>query len=639
MRFLLKSCFPNLSTARGVKASRFERPYSIHVSSINTTERLIALRALMAKEEYNLQAYVIPSEDAHQSEYTAECDNRRPYISGFTGSAGCAVVSNNAAALFTDGRYFIQASQQLDSNWTLMKQGLPNVPTWQEYVTNNLPAGSRIGIDPKLITAPVARKLQERLTSVNSALVTVKDNLIDKIWKDRPSLPANKIFPHPMRYAGRSVDDKLLQLREELRKYNAYGFIVSTLDEIAWLFNLRGSDIQCNPVFFSYALVTGNEATLYVSEEKLTEEVKSHLGMNVKTRPYDAIWEELKKASIQAEVNQKKFLISNKASFALYDTIGAERAHELRSPIGDAKSIKNETELAGMRQCHLRDAAALVSYFAWLEDELVNQGNSNISEADGADKLEQYRREQENFFDISFDTISSTGPNGAIIHYKPEKATCSMIDKNQMYLCDSGAQYRDGTTDVTRTLHFTNPTEYERECYTRVLKGHIAIDTLVFPKGTTGYQIDAFSRSSLWKAGLDFRHGTGHGVGSFLNVHEGPQSIATRASANEVGLSNGMLVTNEPGYYEDGKFGIRIENILLVREENTPYRFGDSSYLGFEHITFVPLMRKLIQTSLLNSEEIKWVNDYHSLTRSKIAPLLKNNQLAYDWLIRETAPL
>ncbi|ORX77197.1 putative Xaa-Pro aminopeptidase P [Basidiobolus meristosporus CBS 931.73] len=593
----------------------------------------------MAKKEYNLQAYIIPSEDAHQSEYTADIDNRRPYISGFTGSAGCAVVSTEAAALFTDGRYFLQASKQLDNNWTLMKQGLPDVPTWQEYVVKNLPAGSRVGIDPKLLTAPEARKLRDELQSVDSSLVTIHENLIDQIWDDQPAFPSNKIFVHPIKYAGRSIEDKLKQVRQEYAKHNAYGFIVSALDEIAWLFNLRGNDIQCNPVFFSYALVTDNEATLYINEEKLTDDVKKYLDANVKVKPYNAVWDDLKQTSIQAASEKKKLLLSNKASYALYETIGAENVHELRSPISDAKSIKNETELEGMRQCHLRDSAALISYFAWLEDELVNKGNTNISEVDGADRLEQFRREQADFFDLSFDTISSTGPNGAIIHYKPEKETCSIIDKNQIYLCDSGAQYYDGTTDVTRTLHFTNPTEYERECYTRVLKGHIALDALVFPQGTTGYQIDAFARSHLWKAGLDFRHGTGHGVGSFLNVHEGPHGIAIRPSANEVGFSKGMTVTNEPGYYEDGKFGIRIENILLVREENTSYNFGNRGYLGFEHITLVPMMRNLIQTSLLNSEELKWVNDYHALTREKIAPLLKDNELAYNWLLRETAPL
>ncbi|KAK9768934.1 hypothetical protein K7432_000060 [Basidiobolus ranarum] len=666
MRFLFKNCIPSFSVVGNVRSTaasipttqfaykyknpqylsnklrlntRFEHFYSTNMPAINTTERLAKLRELMAKKEYNVQAYIIPSEDAHQSEYTADCDNRRPYISGFTGSAGCAVVSTEAAALFTDGRYFLQASQQLDSNWTLMKQGLPEVPTWQEYVVKNLPAGSRVGIDPKLIAAPEARKLSDELQSVNSSLVTIHENLVDRIWEDQPNFPSNKIFVHPIKYAGQSVEDKLEQLREQFQKHNAYGFVVSALDEIAWLFNLRGNDIQCNPVFFSYALITEKEAILYINEEKLTDEVKAHIGANVQVHPYNAIWEQLKQTSVQAATEKKKLLMANRASFALYETIGAENVHELRSPIGDAKSIKNEVELEGMRQCHLRDAAALISYFAWLEDELINKGNTNISEVDGADKLEQFRREQADFFDLSFDTISSTGPNGAIIHYKPEKETCSIIDKNQIYLCDSGAQYLDGTTDVTRTIHFTNPTEYERECYTRVLKGHIALDTLVFPQGTTGYQIDAFSRSSLWKAGLDFRHGTGHGVGSFLNVHEGPHGIAIRASANEVGLSKGMTVTDEPGYYEDGKFGIRIENILLIREEKTSYNFGNRSYLGFEHITLVPMMRKLIQSSLLNSEELKWVNDYHTLTRTKIAPLLENNKLAYDWLIRETSPL
>jgi Xaa-Pro aminopeptidase len=402
--------------------------------------------------------------------------------------------------------------------------------------------------------------------------------------------------------------------------------------------------IPYNPVFFSYAVVTPTAVTLYVDESKLPEDVKTHLSDKVTIRPYEAIFEEvtaLSKDAFEASGEkepQKKFLTSNRASWALNKALGGEdKVEETRSPIGDAKAVKNEVELEGMRQCHIRDGAAITEYFAWLEDQLLNK-KATLDEVDGADKLETIRKKHDRFMGLSFDTISSTGPNAAVIHYKPEKGACSIIDPKAIYLCDSGAQYHDGTTDTTRTLHFTTPTEMEKKAYTLVLKGNIALERVKFPKGTTGFALDAIARQFLWAEGLDYRHGTGHGVGSFLNVHEGPIGIGTRVQYSEVSLAVGNVISDEPGYYEDGKFGIRIENMIMVKEVETSHKFGDKPYLGFEHVTMTPHCRNLVDMSLLTEAEKKFINEYHKEVFEKTSKYFENDSLTLDWLKRETAP-
>jgi Xaa-Pro aminopeptidase len=619
------------------------------METVDTTKRLTQLRELM--KEHKVDVYIVPSEDSHQSEYIAPCDARREHICGFSGSAGTAVITPDKAALATDGRYFNQAAKQLDSNWLLLKQGLEDVPTWQEWTTEQATSGKTVGVDPTVITASDARKLSESLKKKASAtLVGVNENLVDRIWKDRPARPAEKVIVLSEKYAGKSYKDKLEDLRKEISKKKAAGMVVSMLDEIAWLFNLRGSDIPYNPVFFSYAAITSNSATIYVDSAKLTPEVKEYLG-DVKMKPYEALFSDLAAISEQAiseaqtngdpeeKSHPEKLLLSNKSSWALSLGLGGEdKVEESRSPIGDAKAIKNETELEGMRQCHIRDGAALTEYFAWLEDQLVTQG-ATLDEVQAADKLEEIRSKGEHFVGLSFDTISSTGPNAAVIHYKPEPGNCSVIDPKAIYLCDSGAQYFDGTTDTTRTLHFGTPTEMEIKSYTLVLKGVIALDRAVFPKGTTGFAIDAFARQHLWREGLDYRHGTGHGVGSFLNVHEGPIGIGTRASYSEVSLSIGNVLSDEPGYYEDGNFGIRIENMIAAREAKTAHKFGDKPWISFEHVTMVPMCRKLIDPSLLDPEERTWLNDYHKEVWEKTSGFFENDERTMRWLKRETASM
>lgn len=444
-------------------------------------------------------------------------------------------MTHEKAALATDGRYFNQAQRQLDKSWLLLKQGLQDVPTWQEWVAEQAQDNKIVGVDPTVISAPEARKLSEKIKKIGGGeLVAVEDNLIDIVWgSDRPPRPCEPVKLLGQEFAGKEIKAKLEDLRKELEKKKSSGFVISMLDEIAWMFNLRGNDIPYNPVFFSYATVTPTTATLYIDDSKLSEEVKSHLADNsISIRPYEKIFgdsellsqsldaqpeltssdrttssqiaelsstpEDTIPASSRSESTVKKFLVSNKTSWALKRSLGGEsKVEEIRSPIGDAKAVKNPTELAGMRACHVRDGAALIEYFAWLENELVVNGQS-IDEVVAADQLEKIRSGHKNFVGLSFDTISSTGPNAAVIHYKPERGNCSIIDPKAIYLCDSGAQFLDGTTDTTRTIHFGEPTEMERKAYTLVLKGNIALDTVIFPKGTSGFALDTLARQFLW---------------------------------------------------------------------------------------------------------------------------------------------
>ncbi|KAJ3322812.1 hypothetical protein HDV06_002673 [Boothiomyces sp. JEL0866] len=598
--------------------------------------KLQALRKVL--KEHNYHAYLVPTEDAHQSEYIAASDARRSFISGFTGSAGTAVVTLDKAALWTDGRYFLQASQQLNSEWILQKDGLPDTPSREDWLVQVLEKNSTVAIDPTLITYEKAKILKEKLEKAGHKLVSSSQNLVDLVWENKPSPPTNPVMVLDVKYAGKAFQEKVKDIQKTLADKNHWGLVVSALDEIAWLFNLRGTDIAFNPVFLSYALVTLNEVYLYIDTTKITPEAKAHLS-NVIIKPYNAIFDDLKSFGSHHVQNtpEKKLLIDQRCSLKLVEAFGQPRYLEvLRNPIQDAKSVKNATELEGFRQCHRRDAAALCRYFAWLENELLVNKNTELSEAEAADKLEGFRSQLDLFKGLSFDTISSTGPNGAIIHYKPEHGTCAKIRVDQMYLCDSGGQYLDGTTDVTRTLHFGAPTEEEIDSFTRVLKGHIQIDMLVFPHGTTGYILDPVARLSLWRAGLDFRHGTGHGVGSYLNVHEGPHGIGIRPTLNEAKLLAGMTVTNEPGFYKDGSYGIRIENVLLIKHVETANKFGGVDFYGFEHVTVVPIQTKLVNKALLTPDEIQWLNNYHKKCFELVSPLLAKDEPGYKWLERET---
>ncbi|XP_027349794.1 aminopeptidase P2 isoform X2 [Abrus precatorius] len=579
--------------------------------------KLIALRHLFSEPGVNIDAYVIPSHDAHQSEFIAECYSRRAYVSGFTGSAGTAVVTKDKAALWTDGRYFLQAEKQLNSNWILMRAGNPGVPTTSEWLNHVLPPGARVGIDPFLFTSDAAEELKGVISKNNHELVYLYNtNLVDEIWKEsRPKSPNKPVRVHSLKYAGLDVPSKLSSLRSELVDAGSSAIVISMLDEIAWLLNLRGSDIPHSPVAYAYLIVEINGAKLFIDDSKITEEVSELLKRaNIEIRPYNSIISEVESlaargASLWLDTSSVNAAIVNAYEAACNRYYqNQESRHKTRkkgsdgsidhsdipfavhkvSPVSLAKAIKNEAELEGMQNCHLRDAAALAQFWDWLETEITK--DRILTEVEVSDKLLEFRSKQAGFLDNSFETISASGPNGAIIHYKPEPESCSIVHANKLFLLDSGAQYVDGTTDITRTVHFSVPTAREKECFTRVLQGHIALDQSIFPENTPGFVLDAFARSFLWKVGLDYRHGTGHGVGAALNVHEGPQSISHRYG-NLTSLVNGMVVSNEPGYYEDHAFGIRIENLLYVRNVETPNRFGGIEYLGFEKLTYVPIQK------------------------------------------------
>ncbi|KAI9222760.1 putative Xaa-Pro aminopeptidase P [Blastocladiella britannica] len=624
----------------------------------NTTDRLAKLRVLLA--EHKLDAYIVPSEDAHHSEYIADCDSRRAFISGFTGSAGIAVVTADKAALWTDGRYFLPASQQLDSNWILQKMGLSDTLTKEQWIVAEFAAagktGGRVGLDPVVVAVTPADTLREALTAKGHEMVAVRANLVDAVWgSDRPARPSNPVAVLADSFAGRSSTVKLAEVREWLAKpvkdgdkdVAAHALVLTALDDLAWLFNLRGSDIAFNPVFFAYAVITRDDATLYIDAAKLSPDVLSHLAAGpVNVKPYAAIFDDVAAAAMTVAESGRKFIIDGRCNLALVDAIGKNLVHVVaRNPVVLTKAVKNPTEVAGFHASHIRDAAALVSYFAWLEDQLVTKGRTDIDEVDGSDYLAAQRAKGDHFMGLSFGTISASGPNGAINHYSPKKGSCRTIDPAAMYLCDSGGQYMDGTTDVTRTIHLKGtPTAFEKLANTRVLQGHVQLALATFPKGTSGYVVDAFARGPLWSSGLDFRHGTGHGVGHFLNVHEGPHSISARPTSLDVALAPGMIVTNEPGYYQDAPagdqpaFGTRIENVLVVVEKQTPYNFGGVGHLGFENATVVPYDKSLIEVSLLTPAEIKYVDSYHQECWSKVSPYLAEDSLEWNWLKRATSP-
>ncbi|RYR52491.1 aminopeptidase P2 isoform X1 [Arachis hypogaea] len=662
--FSVCNCSSNSSTFKVKTSSELRSTQASSSTDSQPDPKLTALRRLFSNPGIAIDAYIIPSHDAHQSEFIAECYMRRAYISGFTGSAGTAVVTKDKAALWTDGRYFLQAEKQLTSSWILMRAGNPGVPTTSQWLNDVLPPGGRVGIDPQfLFTSDAAEELKQVISYNNHELVYLyNSNLVDEIWKDnRPQPPNKPVRVHDLKYAGLDVSSKLSNLRTELAGAGSSAIVISMLDEIAWLLNLRGSDIPHSPVVYAYLIVEIDGAKLFIDDSKVTEEVSDHLKKaSVELRPYSSIISEIESLAAQGaalwlDTSSVNAAIVN-AYKAACDRYGQnhEKKHKTRtqgfdgsneqldgpttlhrcSPVSLAKAIKNEQELEGMKSCHLRDAAAICQFWDWLETEISN--NRTLTEVDVSDKLLQFRSKQAGFLDTSFDTISGSGPNGAIIHYRPEPESCSIVDANKLFLLDSGAQYVDGTTDITRTVHFGEPTSREKECFSRVLQGHIALDQLVFPENTPGFVMDAFARSSLWKVGLDYRHGTGHGVGAALNVHEGPQSISYRYG-NLTPLVNGMIVSNEPGYYEDHAFGIRIENLLYVRSAETPNRFGGIEYLGFEKLTYVPIQIKLLDLSLLSAAEIDWLNNYHSQVWEKVSRLLDGS--ARQWLWDNTRPI
>lgn len=515
-----------------------------------------------------------------------------------------------------------------------------------------LATGATVGLDPTLFSYSEYQGLYNLMVKyeVGDSLAAVQPNLIDIVWgAEQPKRSETPLILLPLQYTGRKFTDKLTDLRAAIKAKRGNGFLVSALDDVAWLYNLRGDDVPFCPVFRAFSYVTAEEAILYIDEVRITPEILKYLGKHVQIRPYEEVFTDSKQANLSLlTINskttriaeRKSILVSEGVSWALYDALGGPTSVSIiASPVELAKSIKNPVEIKGHENAQVKDGVALIRYYAWLENELTVRGNTTITDYAGGAKAEQFRSEMEDYVGLSFETISSSGANAAVIHYSPVKDSKYLIDVNKIYLCDSGAQYLDGTTDTTRTLHFGTPKPEEIDAYTLVLKGHIALASIVFPEGVNGYMLDVLARQHLWHQGLDYRHGTGHGVGTFLNVHEGPQGIGIRPSLGDNAIHIGNVMSNEPGFYKDGEFGIRIESVVKVKEISTPHNFGGKKYLGFETITRVPLCQKLINLSNLTDVEIDWINSYHDIVYRDTVAYLAGDKLSKAWLSKQTRKL
>eukprot|EP01038_Epipyxis_sp_PR26KG_P016905 gene16905-23198_t len=596
---------------------------------------LSSLRSQLSK--LNLDAFIVPSGDAHQSEYVSDCDMRRQFISNFSGSAGTALVLLDKALLWTDGRYFNQASKELSSEWTLMKSGEPNVLEINDWIVKNMFENQSVGIDPKLFSVSQYRSLQKLFSTSGIKLICVKENPVDVIWTNRPAIPMEPVRVLSIETTGMIHTDKIKNLQSILKYKKSVGLVVTMLDEIAWLYNIRGGDIAYNPVVICYAVVTKASAYLFIDEGKVTPELQSHFLETVVIKPYEHVLPFLQELSSSAD-DARILIDPSQSNYYIYQSLG-KSAYDITSPITLPKALKNESELLGIRECHKRDGAALTAFIHWLE-MTVKQNPLTITEYDATLKLEEFRGKLDKHVGPSFNTIAGYAGNGAVIHYKPDENKSALIGIDSLFLLDSGGQYLDGTTDVTRTMHFGTPSARMKECYTLVLKGHISLAKMVFPEGTLGSKLDTIARMALWQEGLDYNHGTGHGVGAFLNVHEGPQGIGSRKRDNEVGFFSGMTISNEPGYYADEEFGIRIENICITIPKHTKNNFNGKQYLGFETVTMTPIKTDLIDLQICSQSDIDWINSYHQQVRESVLPIMeKVFPESVNYLLEQTEPI
>lgn len=590
------------------------------------TERIEALRGLM--KEAGIAAVIIPQADPHLGEYLAPHWQARRWFSGFSGSAGDLVVTLSAALLWTDSRYFLQAADQLTgSGIELMKDGLEETPSITAYLCSALKAGDKVGVDGMLFSAPALQQMADTLAKHGIALDCHYD-VVDKLWTDRPALPDGKIFIHDEKYAGRSARLKMADILDRADSEGATAAFISALDEIAWTLNIRCNDVRHTPVATAYLYLSPALKVLFISPAKLTDETVAYLeAQGVETQPYGEV-----AAFLQALPEHHKVLIDPAhTSGAVVDILGLRSVRTDVSPAAVMKSVKNDVQLDGVRHAMVRDGVALVKAFMELEERICKGVPTTEIDVDGL--LHKYRSAQPLFFEESFGTIAGYGPHGAIVHYEATPDTNATLAPEGLLLVDSGAQYLDGTTDITRTIALGTPTEQEKHDFTLVMKGHIALGSTVFPAGTRGAQLDAIARQFLWKNGLSYLHGTGHGVGHFLSVHEGPHSI--RLNNVETPLRPGSVTSNEPGVYREGVHGIRCENLVLcvpVMETE----FG--SFLGFETLTLFPFDRTLFDLSIMTPEEIAWVDNYHATVRERLTPAL-TTEAERTWLAAKTAPL
>ncbi|CAK9290978.1 unnamed protein product [Gordionus sp. m RMFG-2023] len=622
--------------------------------------KLVLLRRYML--ERKLDAYIVLSTDEHQNEYVNEFDKRREFISEFTGSAGTVIVTLDKALLWTDGRYHLQASQELNSQiWTLMKSGLGNTLNTTNWLRTNLKKGDTIGVYANVISYSLWKNYRDELEPTFIFLL-VSEDLVDSIWNTLNKKEANKnnkIYLLPEKISGESWENKVERVRK--RSINDNGdqqtcaLLISELDDIAWLYNLRGDDIPYNPVFFAYSIITDSSIYLFINNIKLPQEVRDNLQRHcddedtklcVKFLTYDEVYQFFPQHMNQFNIIKTPKSINMRIYSSIVISPNEENIKKASqnlvfldySPVKWMKIIKNPIEIEGMKQAQYRDSAALINAISFLEDEIEN--DREWDEISILPIYEYYRSKQKYFKGLSFEPISAVGPNSAVIHYSPKIETKRMITKQEIYLLDSGAQYLDGTTDVTRTFHFGSPTKFQKEVYTRVLMGSINLASLVFPNYITGRQVDTMSRQPLWEMGLDYRHGTGHGLGAFLNVHEGPIFIGVAGSL-DVNFKHGMFLSDEPGFYKANDFGVRLETIVMVKNFTTKYNYSDQDYLAFESYTLVPFEPKLIDYSLLNCNQVKWIDDYNSNIKRYITPILiqQNGSRALMWMNKRIIPL
>ncbi len=601
--------------------------FSAPEKPVTGNSRLQALRNQM--EQHSLDTLVVPHADEQRNEYLPASAERLAWLSGFTGSAGEAVITKNEAVIFVDGRYTLQSAQQTDAEfWTV--ESLIETPS-HKWLRHNAIPGARIGFDPWLHTLNEVKNLKAAAKEIDGELIALKNNLVDAVWTDRPALPSEPVSIHDFTYAGKPTRKKLEAMQAAMVSENANACVLSDPSSVCWLFNIRGHDVAHTPITLAHAILRDDkEPILLIDSKKLDIEVKAFLTQVCELRDASELTETL--ASLSP--NSRIILDPNLAAYALHSIIedAGGTVVSASDPARLPRAIKNKTEIDGTRNAHLRDGAAVTSFLAWLDQ----QSSGSVDEITVAKKLEQMRTDMAGNMplrDISFDTISGSGPNGAIVHYRVDESTNRKLQEGELYLCDSGAQHDDGTTDITRTVAIGEPSNDQRKMFTLVLKGHIGIALARFPKGTRGVDIDVLARMPLWQHGADYAHGTGHGVGSYLSVHEGPQSISKRGMQE---LLPGMIISNEPGYYRTGEFGIRIENLVLVREE-MDIAGGDQLMLGFETLTLAPIDQRLIDPTMLTDDELHWLNAYHGHVRRQLEPLVEDRVV--NWLRSATEPM
>lgn len=591
-------------------------------------QRLEKLREVMRRE--HLSAFIFPSTDAHQSEYVADHWQGRAWISGFNGSAGTAVVTMRSAALWTDSRYFIAAEEQLrGTELQLMKLKVEGTPTISDWIASELSQNEdecrEVGLDGMVNSYNDTMALISDLRKAGGITVRTNFDPLEQIWMNRPAIPENPVEIQSLNFAGETVDDKIQRIRKALREHHADGILVSALDDIAWTLNLRGTDVHCNPVFVSYLLISSDQVSLFVNPKKISSEVKAYLDEHgISLFDYNQVEE-----GLESYADYNILLDGDETSFCLWKSVKCQEIIAAKSPIPVMKAVKNATEIEGYHRAMLRDGVAMVKFLKWLKPAVEAGGQTEMSIDK---KLTSLRAEQNLFRDISFDTIAGYQAHGAIVHYEATPETDAPLLPEGLILIDSGAQYQDGTTDITRTIALGPVTEEMKHIYTLVLKGHIQLELAKFPDGASGTQIDALSRECMWREGYNFLHGTGHGVGSYLNVHEGPHQI--RMEWKPTPLRAGMTVTDEPGLYLKGKFGVRIENTLLIKDfvETT---FG--KFLQMESLTLCPIDTAPIDVDMLLLEEVEWLNAYHREVFEKLSPYLEDEEVG--WLAEATKPL